>query len=145
MGLTVGTIKHTSRDVEDDVIGKDSQRHASSGAAASVLVTPGRTTARRLGAEENLETVLSRELADCDLVLVEGYKSLPVPKIEIRRSGIAAVPVEGAKVRISDEPPSDSLVTLPFDDWEGIVAAILRLAGLGRLKRESVIEDLDSS
>src|SRR5262249_3161474 len=44
MGLTVGVIKHTSKDVEDDVPGKDSHRHSLSGAAVSVLVTPARTT-----------------------------------------------------------------------------------------------------
>ena len=40
-GLRVGTIKHTTRDVEDDVAGKDSQRHGTAaGAAVGALVTP---------------------------------------------------------------------------------------------------------
>ncbi len=132
MGLTVGTLKHTSRDVEDDVPGKDSHRHAHSGGVASVLVTPGRTTARRVGAEEPLETVLSRELADCDLVLVEGFKAMAVPKIEVRRRAIAAVPMEGVALRISEEPSPDSIPTLSFEDREGILAAVLQLAGLNR-------------
>ena len=135
MGLTLGTIKHTSKDVEDDVPGKDSHRHAHSGAAASALVTPERTTARRLGPEETLETILRREFADCDLVLVEGYKSLPVPKIEVSRRGLAGMPIEGAAMRISDEPSSDGLPTLSFEDREGIVAAVLRLAGLDRTRK----------
>jgi len=135
MGLTVGTLKHTSRDVEDDVPGKDSHRHAHSGSAASVLVTPGRTTARRVGVEEPLETVLSRELADCDLVLVEGFKALPVPKIEVRRRTIAIVPMEGVALRISEEPSPDRVPTLSFEDREGILAAVLRLAGLDRSVR----------
>ena len=135
MGLTVGTLKHTSRDVEDDVPGKDSHRHAHSGSAASVLVTPGRTTARRVGAEEPIETVLSRELDDCDLVLVEGFKALPVPKIEVRRRTIAIVPMEGVALRISEEPSPDRVPTLSFEDREGILAAVLRLAGLDRSVR----------
>jgi molybdopterin-guanine dinucleotide biosynthesis protein MobB len=137
MGLTVGTLKHTSRDVEDDVPGKDSHRHAHSGGAASVLVTPGRTTARRVGAEESIETVLSRELSDCDLVLVEGFKALPVPKIEVRRRTIPIVPMEGVALRISEEPSPDRVPTLSFEDREGILAAVLRLAGLDRRGRET--------
>src|SRR4029077_13704393 len=103
-----------------------------SGGAASVLVTPGRTTARRVGAEEPLETVLSRELADCDLVLVEGFKAMPVPKIEVRRREVAAVPMEGVSLRISEEPSPDHVPTLSFEDREGILAAVLQLAGLNR-------------
>jgi len=78
-GLTVGTIKHTPKDAEDDIAGKDSHRHARSGAAVSAFVTPERTTTRRLALEEPLETLLAREFSVCDLVLIEGYKSLPVP------------------------------------------------------------------
>src|SRR6266508_3430685 len=39
-GLKIGTIKHSSKDAEDDVTGKDSHRHATSGAAVSAFVTP---------------------------------------------------------------------------------------------------------
>ena len=53
-GLVVGTIKHTTRDVDDDAAGKDSQRHAAAGAAVAALVTPGRTTSRRFGEEEDV-------------------------------------------------------------------------------------------
>lgn len=131
-GLTVGTIKHTSKDVEDDVPGKDSHRHAHSGAAASVLVTPGRTTARRLGTEEELDAVLEREFRGFDIVLVEGYKSLPIPRIEVRRTGITAVSVQEISARVCDEPATDGVPTLRFDDRDGIAATVLRLAGLDR-------------
>src|SRR5262249_52320113 len=47
LGWTVGVVKHTSKDVEDDVPGKDSHRHSLSGAAGSILITPARTTVRR--------------------------------------------------------------------------------------------------
>jgi molybdopterin-guanine dinucleotide biosynthesis protein MobB len=135
LGLTVGVIKHTSKDVEDDVPGKDSHRHSTSGAAASVLITPARTTSRRRGAEENLDDLLRRDFSSCDLVLIEGYKSLPLPKIEVRRSGVAHVSVTGALARISDAPSEDGLPTLAFGDYDGIVSALLRLAGLDRRQR----------
>ena len=131
-GLRVGTIKHTTRDVEDDVLGKDSQRHVAAGAAVGALITPRRTTARRLGDEEKLETVLRRDFADCDLVLVEGYKSLPIPRIEVIRTGSARPDVADPDARIADGPFQGSVPTLSYGDWEGIAATVLRLAGLDR-------------
>jgi molybdopterin-guanine dinucleotide biosynthesis protein MobB len=131
-GLRVGTIKHTTRDVEDDVLGKDSQRHVAAGAAVGALITPRRTTARRLGDEEKLETVLRRDFADCDLVLVEGYKSLPIPRIEVIRTGSARPDVVDPDARIADGPFQGSVPTLSYGDWEGIAATVLRLAGLDR-------------
>ena len=132
IGLSVGTIKHTGRDAEDDIAGKDSQRHAASGAAVAAFVTPARTTARRFGAEERLEDLLAREFRGCDLVLIEGYKSLPFPRIEVRRRGSPPLAIPGVSARVSDEPMDDSVPTYRFDDRDGIVAAVLRLAGLDR-------------
>jgi molybdopterin-guanine dinucleotide biosynthesis protein MobB len=131
-GLAVGTIKHSSHDVEDDAAGKDSRRHAEAGARVSCFVTPGRTTARRFGPEEGLDGLIAREFSGCDLVLVEGYKALPVPKIEVVRSAVPAVPVEGARARVSDAPAADALPTYRFEDRTGIAEAVLRLAGLAR-------------
>jgi molybdopterin-guanine dinucleotide biosynthesis protein MobB len=136
-GFRVGTIKHTTRDVEDDTTGKDSQRHAASGAAVATLVTPGRTTSRRFGDEERLEEVLRREFGGCDLVLIEGYKSLSIPKIEVIRTGIARPEVVEPIARISDGPFQGSVPTLSFGDWDAIVATVLHAAGLDRENRES--------
>jgi molybdopterin-guanine dinucleotide biosynthesis protein MobB len=134
-GLAVGTIKHTSKDVEDDVPGKDSHLHAHSGADASAFLTPERATARRLGRETDLDELLAREFSDCDLVLIEGFKSLPVPKIEVTRERAARPRIEGVLARVSDRPAEDDLPTHAFGDREGIVATILRLAGLDRSRQ----------
>jgi molybdopterin-guanine dinucleotide biosynthesis protein MobB len=134
-GLSVGTIKHSSRDAEDDVPGKDSQRHAEAGARVVSFVTPGRTTTRRFGPEEDFRDLVEREFPACDLVLVEGYKSIPVPKIEVARAGVPRVPVAGAAARVSDAPAPDDLPTCRFEDRDGIVEAVLRVAGLRRAAR----------
>ena len=52
-------------------------------------MTPRRATARRFGEEEPIEELLRREFTGCDLVLVEGYKNLPLPKIEVLRTGVS--------------------------------------------------------
>jgi molybdopterin-guanine dinucleotide biosynthesis protein MobB len=131
-GLTVGTIKHTSKDAEDDVPGKDSHLHSHSGSAASAFLTPERTTTRRFGREAELEELLAREFSDCDLVLIEGFKSLPVPKVEITRGRAPRPSIEGILARVSDTPAEDDLPTHSFGDVQGIVATVLRLAGLDR-------------
>jgi molybdopterin-guanine dinucleotide biosynthesis protein MobB len=131
-GLAVGAVKHTSRDLEDDVAGKDSQRLGASGADVWALVTPERATVRRRVDGSGLPDLVRREFADCDLVLIEGFKSLPLPKIEVTRAGAARPPIADALARVSDRPATDSVPTYRFDDKEGILAAVLQLAGLRR-------------
>ncbi len=129
-GFTVGTLKHTTKDAEDDVAGKDSYIHAKAGAAVAAFVTPERATARRFGPEQPLEAILQSSFSGCDIVLVEGYKSLPGPKVEIIRAGIARTSVTGAALRVGDGPSEDGVPTLRAGDLDGILSAVLRLAGL---------------
>jgi molybdopterin-guanine dinucleotide biosynthesis protein MobB len=134
-GLVVGTLKHTSKDAPDDVPGKDSHRHALARPAVSSFVTPERTTARRFGSEEPLEDFLAREYADCDIVLVEGYKALPIPRIEVTRRGASRPPIEGAAARVSDqEPEGDGVPTFAFDEGERLAGAVIALAGVSRVR-----------
>lgn len=89
-GLRVATIKHTHHDVEID--GGDSARHRRAGAVQAAIVAPtrwGMVSELRGGPEPALEEVAAR-LQPCDLVLVEGYKSAAIPKIEVRREAAAS-------------------------------------------------------
>lgn len=129
---SVGAVKHTSRELEDDSPGKDSQRLGASGADVWALVTPERATVRRRVDGSALADLVRRDFGDCDLVLIEGFKSLPLPKVEVTRAGAARPPIPDALARVSDVPADDSVPTYRFDDKEGIVAAVLRLAGLDR-------------
>lgn len=133
-GLAVGAIKHTSQDVEDDVAGKDSHRLGGAGADVWGLVTPKRATVRRpVGVDDDPFTrLIARNFSDCDLVLIEGYKTLPVPKIEVTRSGASRPPVIGALARVSDGPAGDAVPTYAFGDRDSIVRLVLHLAGLDR-------------
>jgi molybdopterin-guanine dinucleotide biosynthesis protein MobB len=136
-GLAVGAIKHTSHDFEDDAVGKDSQRLGASGADVWALLTPRRATVRRRIEPGSklfaLASLAVQEFSSCDIVLVEGFKSLPIPKIEVTRAGAARPSIPDALARVSDRPAEDSVPTFRFDDTEGILAAVLRLAGLDRM------------
>ena len=135
LGIAVGAIKHSSRNVDDDVVGKDSHRLGTAGCDAWALVTPGRAAVWRKVGDQPLEEIVRREFSGFDLVLVEGFKALPIPKIEVVRSGASRPPVPGALARVSDAPANDSVPTYSFDDAEGVVRTVLRLGGLDRIAR----------
>ena len=90
-GYKVSTIKHAHHDFDIDKIGADSWRHREAGAHEVTIVSGTRYAIMhelRGAPEPSLEDILAR-LAPCDIVLIEGYKREPVPKIEARRSEAA--------------------------------------------------------
>ena len=88
-GLRTSVIKHTHHDFEIDRPGKDSWRFREAGAGEVLLASDQRYAVlheNRGEAPPGLEALLSR-FADCDLVLVEGYKREVIPKLEVHRAG----------------------------------------------------------
>src|SRR5512134_1767627 len=89
-GLKVALIKHAHHTFDVDQPGKDSWRHRHAG-CTEVLVTSGRRWALihelRGAPELTLVEGLAR-LSPCALVLVEGYKTHPMPKLEIWRPAV---------------------------------------------------------
>jgi molybdopterin-guanine dinucleotide biosynthesis protein B len=86
-GVRVASVKHAHHIFEIDHAGTDSFRHRLAGASAVAVVSARRLALIRELAEEEappLSHVLA-QLGPSDLVLVEGYKSLSLPKIEVRR------------------------------------------------------------
>lgn len=93
-GLKVGSVKHTDHEYETDMEGKDSQRHKAAGADPAVLVAGRRSAVHRLDPERrHLSFFLEGELAACDAVIVEGYRSEPYPKIEVCRAATGRAPL----------------------------------------------------
>ena len=86
-GLTVSVIKHAHHDFDVDQPGKDSYRHRRAG-AREVLISSDKRWAlmHELRAEtEPPVSELVKRLSPCDFVFIEGYKDMPVPKLEIHR------------------------------------------------------------
>ena len=86
-GYRISTIKHAHHDFDIDKIGADSWRHREAGAHEVTIVSGTRYAIMhelRGAPEPTLDEVLAR-LAPCDIVLIEGYKREPVPKVEARR------------------------------------------------------------
>jgi len=91
-GLRIATIKHSHHQPEMDTPGKDSWRHKQAGASTSLLVGPEKMLMVS-DVDENLNPQLlaNRLFTDYDLVLVEGYASVPGPKIEVVRAARSQV------------------------------------------------------
>lgn len=86
-GFRVSTVKHAHHDFDIDKVGADSYRHRQAGAHEVALVSGTRYAIMHelRGADEpSFEEIISR-LAPCDIVIIEGYKREPIPKIEARR------------------------------------------------------------
>ncbi len=93
-GLSVSTVKHVHHNFDMDRPGKDSYRHREAG-AHEVLVASGTRWAllhELDGPEPSLSALLTK-LDPVDLVLVEGYKSHPFPKLEVHRPSLAKPPI----------------------------------------------------
>lgn len=87
-GLRIGSVKHAHHSFQIDDGETDSARHRRAGAAQVAIVSSRRWALVHELAdapEPELEEVIAR-LGPCDLIIVEGYKSAPIPKIEVRRT-----------------------------------------------------------
>lgn len=126
-GVTVSTVKHAHHTTDVDQPGRDSHRHRSAGATEVLLASPHRWALMhelRDTPEPPLADLLAR-LSPVDLVLIEGYKNDPHPKVEVWREATAKPPIAQTNDTIqliaSDGPgPSDT--TLPVIDLNDTVA-----------------------
>ena len=93
-GLRVSTVKHAHHGFDLDQPGKDSWRHREAG-AHEVMIASSRRWAllhENEGDEPSLAALLAR-LSPVDLVLVEGFKSYPHPKLEVHRPALGRPPL----------------------------------------------------
>lgn len=136
-GFTVSTLKHAHHAFDVDQPGKDSHRHRIAG-ATEVLLSSGRRWALmhelRDEEEPGLEALLAR-LSPVDLILVEGFKTGPQPKIEAHRpeTGQALIAPGDPSIRAvasTGAPDTGGVPLLHLDDTPGIADVIAREIGL---------------
>ena len=91
-GIRAGLIKHTHHQMDVDTPGKDSYLLRKAGASQEILASSERWALMCETPEKqsiNLPYLLSRmDHATLEVVLVEGFKDEPVPKIVLWRAGI---------------------------------------------------------
>jgi molybdopterin-guanine dinucleotide biosynthesis adapter protein len=87
-GLKIATVKHAHHEFDTDQPGKDSWMHRQAGASEVAIVSSRRwAIVHELGDEPEppLGDVLAK-LSPVDLVIVEGFKRHPHPKLEVYRA-----------------------------------------------------------
>src|SRR6185369_5368045 len=130
-GLKVSVIKHAHHGFDIDRPGKDSYRHREAGASEVLLSCNDRWALmheRRADSDVTLNELLGR-LAPCDLVLIEGFKQEPVPKLEVYRPENGKPPLfpeRGDIVAVAtDAEIVTTLPTLPLNDMAAIASFII--------------------
>lgn len=91
-GLRVGMVKHTHHDFDIDQPGKDSYELRKAG-ASQMLIASGRRWALMVETETREDPELQQMIdqldqASLDLILVEGFKHVAFPKIELHRNAL---------------------------------------------------------
>ncbi len=90
--LKLGIIKHAHHTFDIDIPGKDSYELRKAGADQMLIASQNRwalvtETPEHLG-DPDLQTLLAQLDEQLDLVLVEGFKHVPFPKIELHRASL---------------------------------------------------------
>jgi molybdopterin-guanine dinucleotide biosynthesis protein B len=139
-GLRVSLVKHAHHEFDMDQPGKDSYRHRHAG-CAEVVISSSKRWALLHELREAPEPALAellKHLSPCDLVIVEGYKSEPIPKVEVHRAaGHTPLlhPEDPHVVAVAtDEPLDTELPQLDLDDAEDVARFILAHLGLNRAR-----------
>jgi molybdopterin-guanine dinucleotide biosynthesis protein B len=134
-GVRVSTVKHAHHEFDVDQPGKDSYRHREAG-ATEVMVASARRWAlmhEHRGAAEPGLVALLRAMSPVDLVLVEGFKRHPHPKLEVHRPSL------GKPLLCREDPTVIAIATdvamqdlpvprLDIEDIAGIAALVLARA-----------------
>lgn len=136
-GFTVSTVKHAHHTTDIDHAGRDSYRHREAGAREVILASPNRWAVMHelRDAPEPALAALLAHLSPVDLVLIEGYKIAPHPKIEAHRfeTGRPLLAPGNRTIRAvaSNAAPEGLAVPLfDLDDTGAIADFILREVGL---------------
>ena len=126
-GLKVSTLKHAHHGFDVDQPGKDSHSHRIAGATEVMIGSAVRFALvheLRGEPEPALRDLLAR-MSPVDLVVVEGYKAAPIPKLEVHRAAVGKPllhPDDDCIVAVAaDGPlPQVELPVVSLDDIEAI-------------------------
>jgi len=110
-GLRVAAVKHTHHVIDFDQPGKDSYRMREAGAQQVVLASHQRIISMQECPADQPEALLTDALRSIpanitDLVLVEGFKHEPYPKIELHRPSLGKplmFPADGSIIAVATD------------------------------------------
>lgn len=120
-GVRCAVIKHSHHDFEIDQQGKDSHKLRKAGADQVILSSPHRTFWVQEGdgqTERSLDELIARlDPAGLDLILAEGFRTEPIPKIEVHRPSLATPLLcseDDNVLAVACDAPPDAVVEVPL-------------------------------
>jgi molybdopterin-guanine dinucleotide biosynthesis protein B len=144
-GLAVSLLKHAHHSFDVDQPGKDSFRHRVAGCREVLVSSAARWALMHelRGAPELTVADALARLSPCDLVLIEGYKTAPIPKLEVWRAAVGKPllhPSDPHIVAIATDSaealPPESARRLPvigIDDYDAIATLVMERALVWRV------------
>ena len=133
-GVSVSTLKHAHHRFDIDTPGKDSHTHRQAGARQVLVASENRwalMTELRGSPEPSLASLLA-QLDPVNLVIIEGFKREPHPKIEIHRAANAKAwmhpETPGIRAVAADAAPPYDMPYAALDDIAAIADFCLRFA-----------------
>lgn len=112
-GRRVGALKYEDDPAATPAEDMDTQRYLTEGHAVRALMeSPGnRGMVGQPDAEADPLTLVRRHFDDCDIVIVEGFRTHPIPKIEVHRTAIHPTPLFAP-----DRDDADQWIAMLTDD-----------------------------
>jgi len=138
-GYRIATIKHAHHAFDIDREGTDSFRHRQAGAHEVALVSGFRWALMHEVGNEGEPTLeaMTAHMSPADLIVIEGYKSEPHAKIEVRREAarknqaLAARDDSIVAIAADHEVTDTDLPVFDIDDIDAITDFILNATRLG--------------
>ena len=122
-GLRIGLIKHAHHRFDIDHPGKDSYRHRTAGASPVLIASRQRWALMAEtpnGDDPQLDELLTRIGQDAlDLVIVEGFRHVAFPKIELHRPSLGhplLFPEDDSIIALASDAPLATATELPLLD-----------------------------
>jgi molybdopterin-guanine dinucleotide biosynthesis adapter protein len=128
-GYRVATIKHNRHGFQIDHEGKDSWRHKKAGAVMTVIASPHQVAViEDIDRDYTIAELCNRYIREVDIVLSEGYKVNPHPKIEVHRKAadreLLCREEDNLIAVATDEPLAISVPCVDINDAAGLVDII---------------------
>ena len=137
-GLKVATIKHDVHGFEIDKPGKDSWRHKKAGAVATIISSVSKIGLVMDSDHDHDPCELTRLFPKVDIILTEGYKDSPHPKLEIFRPNATEnktfLCADDATLLaiITNQNVSLSIPCFGLNDFEGVAEYLINHFKLGK-------------
>ena len=133
-GIRIAMVKHAHHAFDIDTPGKDSHRLRKAGAQQMLIASSQRQALmieNPVPQEPRLDALITRlDLEAVDLILVEGFKHVPFPKIELHREALGKTllhPDDPTIIAVACDHPADTgtLPLLDINDTAAITTFIM--------------------